>query len=167
MQIIRKETLEVAIIDPKKKVGEEGQYVRYQGNHPDIEQVLVRARTDGKEIRRYVEHIVAEDGGIVPVKYVTVEVPPRYVQPFHSHTNVDEIDLISSGELYFIENDSLTEHDIDHIRELGMRLQPGDVVVTSPGKRHTVANLSDTYAFIIGAISSKESVPEFQPDWKR
>lgn len=167
MQILRKETLEVAIIDPKKKVGEEGQYVRYRGNHHDLDLILDQARTDGLEIRRYVENIPAEGGGTIPLKYVMTEVPPMHVQPFHSHTTVDEINLISSGEVYFIESDTLAENDIEALRAHGTLLRPGDAVVSESGKRHTVANLSGGYAHLIGTISAKRSVPGFQPDWKR
>ncbi|OYV63051.1 MAG: hypothetical protein B7X03_03320 [Parcubacteria group bacterium 21-58-10] len=167
MHILRKEALEVAVIDPKKKVGEEGQYVRYRGDHPGLEKVLAEARANNQEIRRYVENIAARDGGIVPLKYVLTEVPPMHVQPFHSHTNVDEINLVSSGEIYFIESDTLSEDAFDQIRAQGKLLRPGDVVVSESEKRHTVANLSNAYAYLIGTISAKDSVPEFRPDWKR
>jgi quercetin dioxygenase-like cupin family protein len=167
MQILQKESLEVAIIDPRKRIGEEGQYVRYKGDHPYLDQILDEARTAGLEIRRYVENIAARGGGIVPLKYVLTEVPPMHVQPFHSHTNVDEINLVNSGEIYFIESETLSESDTEQIRELGTLLRAGDVVVSEAEKRHTVANLSDRYAFLIGTISAKDSVAEFRPDWKR
>lgn len=167
MQILQKESLEVAIIDPRKRLDEEGQYIRYQGSHPRLDQILDKARVSGLEIRRYVENISARGGGIVPLKYVLTEVPPMHVQPFHSHTNVDEINLVNAGEIYFIESETLTELDIDQIREQGTLLRAGDAVVSESEKRHTVANLSDTYAFLIGTISAKDSVSEFRPDWKR
>lgn len=167
MQILHKESLEVAVIDPRKKVGEEGQYMRYRGDYPDLDRILDHARANNLEIRRYVENIAARDGGIVPLKYVLTEVPPMHVQPFHSHTNVDEINLVNAGEIYFIESETLSECDIEQIREQGTLLYSGDVVVSEAEKRHTVANLSDTYAFLIGTISAKDSVLEFRPDWKR
>jgi len=167
MHILRKETLEVAIIDPKKKIGEEGQYIRYRGDHPNLEQILTDARAGNKEIRQYVENIEAEEGGIIPLKYVITEVPPEHVQPFHSHTNVDEINLINAGEVYFIESETLTEQDVESIREQGTLLRSGDAVISSSDKRHTVANLSGAYAFLIGTISAKESAAEFKPDWRR
>jgi len=167
MQILLKETLEVAIIDPGKKIGEEGQYLRYSGSSPSLAEIINDARGKGFEIRSYVENIPSENGGIIPLKYVITEIPPMHVQPFHSHTNVDEINLISSGEVHFIESDTLSEKDIDLIRAQGIVMRDGDVVVSSSGKRHTVANLSDKYAFIIGTISAKNSVHEFKPDWQR
>ncbi len=167
MYILRKEELGVAIINPRKAVGENGQYHRYDGNHSGLDRILDHARASGFEIRRYVENIAARDGGIVPIKYVLTELPPMYVQPFHSHHNVDEINLIQFGEAFFIESDTLTEHDIDAIRQTGALLRGGDVVVSESGKRHTVANLSKKYVHIIGTISAKESVTEFKPDWIR
>lgn len=167
MQILQKETLEVAIIDPRKELGEEGQYVRYKGNHPHLGQILDDARARGLEIRRYVENIAGRGGGIVPLKYVLTEVPPMHVQPFHSHTNVDEINLVNAGEVYFIESETLSERDVEQIREHGTLLRAGDAVVSEAEKRHTVANLSSAYAFLIGTISAKDSVSEFRPDWKR
>lgn len=167
MHILRKEALEVAIIDPQKRIGEEGQYVRYRGDYPGLEKILVKARAENKEIRRYVENIVAGDGGIVPLKYVITEVPPGHIQPFHSHSNVDEINLIREGEAYFVESETLSERDIDEIRAKGTQLREGDVVVSEPEKRHTLANLSGKYVFVIGTISAKESVREFKPDWIR
>lgn len=167
MHILRKEVLDIAVIDPKKKIGEKGQYVRYRGDHPGLEQILTHARAGNFEIRRYVENIVAEDGGVVPLKYVITEVPPNHVQPFHSHENVDEINLIRSGEAYFIESETLVEGDTEQLRAQGVLLRSGDVVVSESGKRHTIANLSDEYVLLIGTISAKESVPEFRPDWKR
>jgi quercetin dioxygenase-like cupin family protein len=167
MQILQKESLEVALIDPKKKIGEEGQYVRYRGDHPGLEEILAHARASNLEIRRYVENIAAENGGVIPLKYVITEVPPGHVQPFHSHTNVDEINLINSGEVYFIESETLTEQDVGSIREQGTLLRAGDVIVSSSDKRHTVANLSGSYVLLIGTISAKESAAEFKPDWRR
>ena len=167
MHILRKETLEIAVIDPRKNIGEEGQYVRYQGDHPGLDSLLVQAREDGMEIRRYVENITAQGGGVIPLKYVITEVPPMHVQPFHSHSNVDEINLIGSGEVYFIESDSLSENEIDQLREQGIVLCSGDVVISETGKCHTIANLSDAYASIIGTLSAQDAVPEFRPDWKR
>ncbi|MCR4276212.1 MAG: cupin domain-containing protein [Candidatus Parcubacteria bacterium] len=167
MHIFRKEALEAAVIDPQKRVDEEGQYIRYRGDYPNLERILTQARADNMEIRRYVENIVAEDGGVIPLKYVITEVPPGHVQPFHSHTNVDEINLISAGEVYFIESETLTEQDVGSIREQGTLLRSGDAVVSSSDKRHTVANLSGAYALLIGTISAKESAAEFKPDWRR
>jgi len=114
-----------------------------------------------------VENIAAENGGVIPLKYVITEVPPGHVQPFHSHTNVDEINLINSGEVYFIESETLTEQDVGSIREQGTLLRAGDVIVSSSDKRHTVANLSGSYVLLIGTISAKESAAEFKPDWRR
>lgn len=167
MHILRKEILEVAVIDPRKALGEEGQYARYPGGHPDLEAILDQARTAGMEIRRYVENIAAPTGGVIPLKYVITEVPPGHVQPFHSHTNVDEINLVNAGEVYFIESETLSESDTDAIREQGTLLRSGDVIISEPEKRHTVANLSDTYAYLIGTISAKDSVAMFRPDWIR
>lgn len=165
MHILRKDILEVAIIDPQKALGEDGQYARYRGDHPNLDIILNRARTAGMEIRRYVENIAAPAGGVIPLKYVITEVPPGHVQPFHSHTNVDEINLVNTGEVYFIESETIGESDIDSIREQGILLRSGDVVLSEPEKRHTVANLSGEYAHLIGTISAKGSVSEFRPDW--
>lgn len=167
MKILRRETLEVAVIDPSKKIGEEGQYSRYIGSYPGLEKILEEARINNFEIRSYVDRISSEDGGVIPLKYVITEVPPMHVQPFHSHTNVDEINLISAGEVYFIESETLMENEIDSIRSQGVFVKSGDAVVSGSGKRHTVANFSNKYALLIGTISAKSSVPEFSPDWRR
>ena len=141
--------------------------MRYSGGNPKIEEILKNARNKKFEIRSYVGNIASEDGGAVPLKYVITEVPPMHVQPFHSHTSVDEINLISKGEVYFIESDTLTEKDKGSIKEQGTLIRAGDAVVSKSGVRHTVANLSPEYALIIGTISAKNSVPEFKPDWRR
>jgi quercetin dioxygenase-like cupin family protein len=167
MQILRKDMLEVAVVDPSKKIGEDGQYTRYKGDHPQLKKILEGAHVRGLEVRKYVEHIAAHTEGIIPLKYVITEIPPMHVQPFHSHTNVDEINLITSGEVYFIESESLAETDVEQLRKQGTLLSAGDVVVSAPGKRHTLANLSDAYAQVTGTISAIAAITEFQPDWKR
>lgn len=167
MKILRKEVLEIAIIDPSKKLGDEGQYKRYRGDNPDIDSILRDARDAEHEIRCYVENIPSGDTGTVPLKYVITDVPPGHVQPFHRHSAVDEINLIEKGEAYFIESDTIEEDDKEMIRKEGTLLRAGDVVVSTSGKRHTLANLSNEYAHIIGTISAKSSTTEFKPDWIR
>ncbi|MBI4068103.1 cupin domain-containing protein [Candidatus Kaiserbacteria bacterium] len=166
MKILKKEMLAVAVIDPAKKPGETGQYVRYKGNHLGLDAMLARARAEHFEIRRYVENM-GSNGGTIPLKYVITEVPPGHVQPFHSHENVDEINLVRQGEMYFVESETLSENDREGIRAAGTLLREGDAVVSARGKRHTVANLSDTYTHLIGTLSAASSAPSFEPDWKR
>ena len=167
MQILRKENLAIAIIDPSKKLGDEGQYKRYRGDNQEIDTILSEARDAGHEIRCYVENIPSGDVGTVPLKYVITDVPPGHVQPFHRHSAVDEINLVEKGEAYFIESETIAEQDKDMIRKEGTLLRAGDVVVSTSGKRHTLANLSDEYAHIIGTISARSSTTEFKPDWIR
>lgn len=167
MQILRKGVFAVAIIDTVKKIGAEGQYKRYRGDDPSIDEIVRAARKARHEIRRYVEGLPSGDNGIIPLKYVITEVPPGHVQPFHQHSAVDEVNLIETGEVYFIESETLTEEDVEIIRERGTLLRAGDVVVSTSGTRHTLANLSNEYAHLIGTISAKSSSAEFKPDWIR
>lgn len=167
MQILRKQVFAVAIIDPSKKIDEDGQYKRYRGDHPEIENILQSAQEAHHEIRRYIENLPSGADGVIPLKYVITDVPPGHVQPFHQHILVDEVNLIESGEVYFIESETLIESDVEAIRKEGVLLRAGDVVVSASGKRHTLANLSDEYTHIIGTISAKSSTTEFKPDWVR
>ena len=43
----------VSIIDPRKKMGEEGQCIKLKVDNPDFLEVVMRARIDGNEIRWY------------------------------------------------------------------------------------------------------------------
>jgi quercetin dioxygenase-like cupin family protein len=167
MQILRKEVFAVAIIDPSRKIGEAGQYKRYHGDEPDIVAIIRAAQAAGSEIRRYIENIPSDIGGVIPLKYVITDIPPGHVQPFHRHEAVDEINLVESGEVCFIESETLIETELEALSKVGTVLHAGDVVVTESGKRHTVANLSAEYAHIIGTISAKSATPEFKPDWVR
>lgn len=152
----------IAVIDPSKKRGEDGQYTKYpQADDSIIEQ----ARDNNCEIRWYYTELATGQGETVPLKVIITEIPAGHVQPFHTHENIHEFSVVLKGRITVIDSVDLVEEDKADIKDNGTVLNGGDAVVESPGVRHTVANFSDEPAVFITHQTIRTDA-EFEPDWK-
>ncbi|MDD3531272.1 MAG: cupin domain-containing protein [Candidatus Pacebacteria bacterium] len=157
-----------AIIDPAKKMGEEGQYTKYTVSETDdIDTHIGEARRNNFEIRYHYVDIRNNEGGTVPMKLIRTEIPPRYVQPFHIHKNCYELTVVEQGEVSYLEDDLLEREDIERIQKISRILREGDMVFDNEGKRHTVANISDAYVRVLTVQTPKPYTQDFIPDWQQ
>ncbi|MBI2624119.1 cupin domain-containing protein [Candidatus Parcubacteria bacterium] len=172
MRVIRRGMEEIAVIDPRKKYGESGQYVSYDCTKDpklNIVAILAAARAERMEIRYYYRKMTSMAGESVPVKVIITEIPPGHVQPFHTHLLIHEVTHVDEGELIAIESADLTEEDWALIVTQGEVLNPGDTVLEEPGVRHTVMNRDpERYCLITTVQADRTISPEqFKSDWIR
>lgn len=168
MMIVRKGLLEVAIIDPEKKVGEDGQRLIFRSGNPELEKVVITAKIKGREIRYYYKDLTTMNGEVLPCKIVVTEIPGGHVQPFHSHEKIHECSIVNEGSIIVIDDDGLLEDDKDRIRQKGIVLNAGDMVIEDPNIRHTIMNHTDVYArFTTTQVARGMLFEKFEGDWKR
>ena len=168
MKIIHPGFTSFAIIDPAKKIKEEGQYKQFFVSETnDPRSIIDDAREKNFEIRYHYTDIRNNEGGSVPVKLIRTEIPPGYIQPFHIHKNCYEITVVERGEVAYIEDDSLEREDIQNVQKASRVLLEGDMVFDDTGKRHTVANFSATYAKVLTTQTPKPYTQDFVPDWEQ
>ena len=172
MRVIRKGLESIAVIDPRKKYQEPGQYTGYdliKDSKVNVVAVIAAARATRMEIRYYYRQMVTVGGESVPAKLIITEIPPGHVQPYHTHLDVHEFTRVDSGELIAIDSADLTEEDWALIVALGEVLNPGDIVVEDPGVRHTVMNRDpERYCVITTVQVGRVLQPEqFKSDWIR
>lgn len=168
MKITRPGFASFAIIDPSKKVQEEGQYTIFVvAETPDPDSIINEARQRGFEIRYHYTDVENDEGGSVPVRMIVTEIPPGHIQPFHIHENCYEITVVERGEVSYVEHDFLEREDTEKVKEAAETLKEGDMVFDDKGKRHTVANFSSEYTKVITTQTPKPYGLEFKPDWKR
>lgn len=167
MQILKRGHSGIAVIDPKKRPGERGQYVKYAANDPDLAIILSSARSAGYEIRYYFSDVKTIAGEVIPLRIVVTEIPPGHVQPFHAHETVHEVSVVNEGTITEIESDVLEETDFAALKRAGTKLLAGDTVVEEPGKRHTIANFTGKYAKFTTTQSARMQREKFASDWKR
>lgn len=155
-----------AIIDPSKKIQQDGQYKKFfVAETGDFQAIIDDARKNNFEIRYHFTDNKNNEGGVVPVKLIITEIPPGHVQPFHVHKNCYEITVVERGEVSYIEDDSLSNEDVQEIKNTSKVLRTGDMVFDDNGKRHTVANFSDTYVKVITTQTPRPYAQAFMPDW--
>ena len=167
MLIIKKNLLSIAVIDPLKKVGEPGQYVKYSGKETDFAKIILIARFAKKEIRYYYNDLITNGGEAIPAKVIITEVPPGHIQPFHTHDKVYELTVINEGKLTVIDSQALQENDIEEIMRQGESIEKGDMIIEDPGIRHTVMNQTDTYVVMTTIQVARIPFEQFSADWKR
>jgi len=167
MRVIPNKGHEIAVIDPSKKYGEDGQYRKYSSDRPDLEEIIARALACGCEIRYYYHGLTTSDGEPIASKLVVTHVPPGHVQPFHTHGTLHEMTIVTWGCIIAVDSDALTEADKDAILKQGTRLTNGDMVVEDPGVRHTVMNPGPAYAIIYTVQTARIPLEKFPADWKR
>jgi quercetin dioxygenase-like cupin family protein len=166
MRITSPGFISFAIIDPAKKVKEEGQYKKFfVSETDDFRAIIDDARKKNLEIRYHYTDIENNEGGTVPVRLILTEIPPGHIQPFHVHKNCYEITVVEHGEVSYIEDDSLGNEDRQEIKNNSKVLRTGDMVFDDNGKRHTVANFSDAYAKVLTTQTPKPYAQAFAPDW--
>lgn len=167
MQALKKGHSGVAVIDPKKRHGEAGQYVKYAPDDPTLATVVSVARSAGCEVRYYFSDVKTIAGEEIPLKIIVTEIPPGHVQPFHTHETVHEVSVVDEGTITEIESDTLEEVDVVAIKKAGTKLSVGEMVVEEPGKRHTIANFTGEYAKFTTTQSARMQREKFAADWKR
>ena len=167
MKVIRQFAQGIALIDPLKKVGEEGQYRRLPADYDGLEAVVTAARVAGLEIRHYYKNLATEAGEVVSSQLIITELPPGHVQPFHTHLKLHEMTIVHEGRIVNIESATLQETDLDDIREYGVWLNSGDLVIEEPGKRHTQMNPGTVYAVTYTVQTARIPLEEFPADWNR
>lgn len=167
MLIIKKGLNGIAIIDPKKKFGEAGQYVSYQGNESNLFEEIALAKVASKEVRYYYKKIQTNSGENIPCQIIVTEIPPRHVQPFHTHETLHEISVVDEGSILVIDSNSLGETDTKEILKNGVILHEQDVVIEDPGIRHTVMNHTERYARFTTIQAARIPIEQFPADWKR
>lgn len=172
MRVIRNGLESIAVIDPRKKYREPGQYTGYdltKNPKVNVVAVIAAARATRMEIRYYYRQMATAGGESVPAKFIITEIPPGHVQPFHTHLDVHEFTRVDEGELVAIDSADLTEEDWALIVTQGEILNPGDIVVEDPGVRHTVMNRDpERYCVITTVQVGRVLQPEqFKPDWVR
>lgn len=170
MLVIRKSDLRIAVVDHKKTFGEKDQYTAYDSEKVDIGKITEEARMVGKEVRYYYQNLVTENAESIPAELIMWEIPPGNIQPFHYHDNVHEFTVVIEGTLMNIESKTFTEDDdIEKIMEQGIILEKGDMVIETPGVRHTMLNPSDqwTKAVTIKINRIEGESRELSSDWKR
>ncbi|MBT6691656.1 cupin domain-containing protein [Candidatus Parcubacteria bacterium] len=165
--LILPDAQKVAIIDPRKKMGEEGQYTTHTGSQEALETVIGDAREAGMELRYYYTDMSDGNGENVPIKVIVTEIPPYHVQPFHTHSNVHEVSTVLFGEVVAVDSDTLVEANHQEIEEVGTVVKRGGSIIADRGVRHTVANFSDSVAvFITQNVLPLPKGEDFEPDWK-
>lgn len=171
MQIIpnpeRGQLMPIALIDPKKKFGESGQFNRIEGDTLTLAIEAGKARALGLEIRWYYKDLKSGDEAIASQIIVT-ETPPGHIQPFHTHHTLHEFSVVHSGCLLLIESDTLTEEDEEALRAQGTLLHPGGMVIQEAGIRHTVMNPEiASYCVFSTVQTARVGIAEFPKDWHR
>ena len=154
-----------AVINTTKKYGDTGQYRLLSAKNEGLKATLATARKNHFELR-YDYDLIKAAGKKLPFRFIVTEIPPGYVQPFHTHRNLHELTIVLEGSILYIESDSLTEgHQKSELKKKGMKLSLGDLVIDDTIKRHTIANFSKTYARVITIQSSKKEGANLVTDW--
>jgi quercetin dioxygenase-like cupin family protein len=154
----------VAIIDSKKKAGEEGQFVSIAKDNPDLLTIVMAARMDGKEIRWYYRNLVTYQGKKVPARMIITEIPSGHIQPWHTHESIHELSVVYEGQIVNVEAPETM--DLDEIAKRGTILNKGDMVIEDPGVRHTIANPFPSRAVFSTVQVANIPIDQFNIDWK-
>lgn len=150
----------VAIIDPNKKRGQDGQYVSYEGERlGDVMPALANYVANGFEVRLYYYPPTTDDGESIPLKVIVTTIPPGHIQPFHTHIKIHEVSIVNKGLIAFIDDPNLMDtsdgasRDLDKDRQTIMEkatyVRECGCITTTPGTRHTVANFTNEPAEFI------------------
>ena len=159
----------IAIINPAKKFGDAGQYITQEGSIKDMEMLAVEARRTKKEIRWYYRDLVTAADETVASQIIVTEIPPKHVQPFHTHHTLHEVTLVISGQIAAIDSKFLSENvRFETLKEnAGAILGPMQMVVEGPGTRHTIMNVGEEYALLVTTQTARIPLEEFPHDWHR
>lgn len=160
--------LKIAIIDPAKKYGEEGQYVTYEGSLEELEDVAEKARWTRKEVRWYYRDLRDDSDDPVASQVIVTEIPPGHIQPFHTHRTLHEVTIVMHGEIRAVDSDHLEEGSpARELFDAGRVIKERCMVVEGPGTRHTIYNTSQNYATMVTIQTARIPLDEFPHDWER
>ncbi len=162
----------VAIIDPTKAHGVDGQYRKFEGLRDAMLARAEEARAEGFEVRLYYRGLENDQGDKVASVIIETWIPPGHVQPFHTHKTLDEVTLVTEGSILAIDSPYMTENDVRLDLRAGDRsfdtvVPTHGVVVEGPGTRHTVANPTDAYATLVTVQTARMPIDSFPSDWER
>ncbi|TSC54581.1 MAG: hypothetical protein LiPW30_47 [Parcubacteria group bacterium LiPW_30] len=155
-----------AVIDTTKKYGEKGQYKLFSSSSFGLKNILVNAKKKNFEVRHDYD-LIKVMGKKLPFRFIVTDIPPRHIQPFHTHKSLHEITIVISGEIFYIESNKLSEINTSksEIKKNGTKLVEGDLVIDDKIKRHTIANFSKKYARMITIQSAKKTGINLVTDW--
>jgi quercetin dioxygenase-like cupin family protein len=159
----------LAVIDPRKQFGEDGQYRSHAGiAYEEMCKIAASARALGMEIRWYYD----QGSGTAAPKIIVTEIPAGHIQPFHHHEATLETTLVISGEIIAVESDSLTEQDCrrmtrDEMLKFGTRLGSQQMVVAEPDVRHTIVNKTEREALLVTIQTATSPYSSYEADWHR
>lgn len=160
--------LKIAIINPKKAYGDDGQYVSCEGSTEEMIRQAANARAEGCEIRWYYKGLETQNGEAIASQIIVTEIPSGHTQPFHTHHTLHEMTLVLAGQIVAIDSDTLTEQSSrDELARTGKLIGIMEMVIEGPGTRHTIANFGDTYAQLVTVQSARIPLEEFPQDWHR
>ncbi len=163
----------LALINPKKAYGEEGQYLRLEGTPVNLLRRARSAKDGGFEIRLYYEGLVADGDEPIASKVIETWIPPGHVQPFHTHHTLHEMTIVLEGEIIAVDSDSMTEADLKASLVESGPYPHGEVIgdhqmiIEGPGARHTIVNATSAYAKLITVQTARMGLDEFPSDWHR
>ena len=163
----------MAVIDPGKVQGEEGQYVKHEGVLSSLMCLAYEAKEQGKEVRFYYQGLIADGEEPVASKVIETWIPAGHVQPFHTHHTVHEMTLVMEGAILTVDSDTLSEDALKELVGTDALLTHGDVVgehemiIEGPGTRHTIVNHTDGYAVLVTVQTARMDIDKFSSDWHR
>ena len=157
-----------AIIDTTKKYGDIGQYRLLSAFKKGLKTELAHAKKNRFEVR-YDYDLIKAGNKKLPFRFIITDIPPGHIQPFHTHQNLHEVTIVLNGNIWYIENEKLSEiaSNRSELKKKGVGLSVGDLVIDDKIKRHTVANFSRAYARMITIQSSKKEGANLVRDWIR
>ena len=135
-----KEDADVAIVDPGKEVGEEGQFEVYESGDKRIPKLIANTNNEFKRIDYIFKEFDVGEGVKLGLEIVERKLRPGMVMLFHWHEHYHEITIVKKGKAGFIVNNELSE-DYDKIMKSDhVVLKKGSVIIFRPGERHAIFN---------------------------
>lgn len=155
-----------AVIDTTKKYGDKGQYRLLSASAKNLKVILANAKKNRFEVR-YDYDLIKAASKKLPFRFIITDIPPGHAQPFHTHKNLHELTIVLEGDVFYVESDELSEitSSRSELKQKGVKLSVGDLVIDDTIRRHTVANFSNTYARMITIQSSKKEGANLVTDW--
>ena len=160
--------ISIAVIDPKKVYGEEGQYTQYKGTLTELQKYADEAIAKLMEVRWYYKQLSTRDDEAIASQVIITMIPPGHVQPFHTHYMLHEMTLVEEGQIVAVDSETLTEKDsVSDLVAAGVHIKVNQMVIEGPGTRHTICNNGSSYARLVTIQTARIGIEEFPQDWSR